>query len=69
MLTYATSIHALYDRGRLEAGQTLLILGAAGGVGLAAIELGKAKGARVIAAVSSRRESAGGARGGRRRAR
>ncbi|MEO6112942.1 MAG: NADPH:quinone oxidoreductase family protein [Sphingomicrobium sp.] len=53
LLTYATSIHALYDRGRLEAGQTLLILGAAGGVGLAAIELGKARGARVIAAVSS----------------
>ncbi|WP_345777665.1 NADPH:quinone oxidoreductase family protein [Sphingomicrobium clamense] len=53
MLTYATSIHALYDRGRLEAGQTLLVLGASGGVGLAAVELGKAKGARVIAAVSS----------------
>jgi NADPH:quinone reductase-like Zn-dependent oxidoreductase len=53
LLTYATSIHALYDRGRLQAGQTLLVLGAAGGVGLAAIELGKAKGARVIAAVSS----------------
>jgi NADPH2:quinone reductase len=53
LLTYATSIHALYDRGRLAAGQTLLVLGAAGGVGLAAIELGKAKGARVIAAVSS----------------
>jgi NADPH:quinone reductase-like Zn-dependent oxidoreductase len=53
LLTYATSIHALYDRGRLQAGQTLLILGAAGGVGLAAVELGKAKGARVIAAVSS----------------
>ena len=53
LLTYATSIHALYDRGRLEAGQTLLVLGAAGGVGLAAVELGKAKGARVIAAVSS----------------
>jgi NADPH:quinone reductase-like Zn-dependent oxidoreductase len=53
LLTYATSIHALYDRGRLEAGETLLVLGAAGGVGLAAIELGKARGARVIAAVSS----------------
>ena len=53
LLTYATSIHALTDRGRLEAGQTLLVLGAAGGVGLAAVELGKAKGARVIAAVSS----------------
>ena len=53
MLTYATSIHALWNRGRLQAGQTLLVLGAAGGVGLAAVELGKARGARVIAAVSS----------------
>ena len=53
LLTYATSIHALYDRGKLVSGETLLVLGAAGGVGLAAIELGKAKGARVIAAVSS----------------
>ena len=58
LLTYATSIHALYDRGRLEVGQTLLILGAAGGVGLAAVELGKAKGARVIAAVSSEEKAA-----------
>ena len=58
LLTYATSIHALYDRGRLEAGQTLLVLGAAGGVGLAAVELGKAKGARVIAAVSSDEKAA-----------
>ncbi len=53
ILTYATSIHALLDRGRLSAGQTLLVLGAAGGVGLAAVELGKAFGARVVAAVSS----------------
>ena len=53
LLTYATSIHALYDRGDLKAGETLLVLGAAGGVGLAAIELGKARGARVVAAVSS----------------
>jgi NADPH:quinone reductase-like Zn-dependent oxidoreductase len=53
ILTYATSIHALFDRGRLQAGQTLLVLGAAGGVGLAAVELGKAYGARVIGAVSS----------------
>ncbi|MEO8547164.1 MAG: NADPH:quinone oxidoreductase family protein [Sphingomicrobium sp.] len=53
LLTYATSIHALADRGRLEAGQTLLVLGAAGGVGLAAVELGKAMGAKVVAAVSS----------------
>ncbi len=53
ILTYATSIHALLDRGRLKPGQTLLVLGAAGGVGLAAVELGKAYGARVIGAVSS----------------
>jgi NADPH:quinone reductase len=53
ILTYATSIHALLDRGKLKEGQTLLVLGAAGGVGLAAVELGKAFGARVIAAVSS----------------
>jgi NADPH2:quinone reductase len=53
VLTYATSIHALLDRGHLKAGETLLVLGAAGGVGLAAVELGKAYGARVVAAVSS----------------
>ncbi len=53
LLTYATTIHALLDRGHLTAGQTMLVLGAAGGVGLAAVELGKAYGARVIAAVSS----------------
>ncbi|MCL6729081.1 NADPH:quinone oxidoreductase family protein [Sphingomonas hankyongi] len=53
LLTYATSIHALVDRGRLATDQTLLVLGAAGGVGLAAVELGKAHGARVVAAVSS----------------
>lgn len=53
LLTYATTIHALLDRGHLKAGQTLLVLGAAGGVGLAAVELGKAFGARVVAAVSS----------------
>ena len=58
LLTYATAIHALYDRGRLDEGQTLLVLGAAGGVGLAAVELGKAKGARVIAAVSSEDKAA-----------
>jgi len=58
ILTYATSIHALLDRGRLQAGQTLLVLGAAGGVGLAAVELGKAFGARVIAAVSSEEKAA-----------
>jgi NADPH:quinone reductase len=53
LLTYATSIHALVDRGRLVEGETLLVLGAAGGVGLAAVELGVAFGARVIGAVSS----------------
>ena len=53
LMTYGTSIHALKDRARLVKGETLLVLGAAGGVGLAAVELGKATGARVIAAVSS----------------
>ena len=53
LLTYATAIHALLDRGRIEEGDTLLVLGAAGGVGIAAVELGKALGARVVAAVSS----------------
>jgi NADPH2:quinone reductase len=53
ILTYGTSYHALADRGALVAGETLLVLGAAGGVGLAAIEIGKALGARVIAAASS----------------
>jgi NADPH2:quinone reductase len=53
VLTYGTSIHALKDRARLKAGETLLVLGAAGGVGLSAVELGKAFGARVIAAASS----------------
>jgi NADPH2:quinone reductase len=52
-LTYGTSDHALVDRGQLEAGETLLVLGAAGGVGLAAIEIGKAIGARVVACASS----------------
>jgi NADPH:quinone reductase-like Zn-dependent oxidoreductase len=58
LLTYATSIHALLDRGRLGAGQTLLVLGAAGGVGIAAVEIGKAVGARVIAAASSEEKAA-----------
>ena len=53
LLTYATAIHALVDRGKLQSGQTLMVLGAAGGVGIAAVEIGKALGARVIAAVSS----------------
>jgi len=53
VLTYGTSHYALKDRAHLKAGETLLVLGAAGGVGLAAVELGKATGARVVAAVSS----------------
>jgi len=57
LLTYATSIHAVLDRGKLQAGQTMLVLGAAGGVGLAAVELGKAYEARVIAAVSSKEKA------------
>jgi len=52
-LTYATSEHALLDRGALRSGETLLVLGAAGGVGLAAIEIGKILGARVIACAST----------------
>ena len=57
-LTYGTTIHALLDRGHLKEGQSLLVLGAAGGVGLAAIELGRAFGARVVAAVSSDEKAA-----------
>jgi NADPH2:quinone reductase len=53
ILTYGTSHHAVVDRAQLKAGETMLVLGAAGGVGLAAIEIGKALGARVIAAASS----------------
>ena len=53
LMTYGTSLYALKDRGHLQPGETLLVLGAAGGVGLAAVELGKAMGARVIAAASS----------------
>ena len=52
-LTYGTSHHAIVDRAQLKAGETMLVLGAAGGVGLAAIEIGKAIGARVIAAAST----------------
>lgn len=53
LLTYATTIHALVDRAALQHGETLLVLGAAGGVGTAAVELGALLGARVIAAASS----------------
>ena len=53
ILTYGTTDHALRDRAQLKAGETLLVLGAAGGVGVSAIEIGKALGARVIACASS----------------
>ncbi|MEJ7730354.1 MAG: NADPH:quinone oxidoreductase family protein [Polyangiaceae bacterium] len=53
VLTYGTTMHALVDRAALAAGETLLVLGAAGGVGIAAVEIGKLLGARVIAAASS----------------
>ena len=53
MYTYGTSYHALKDRAGLQAGETLLVMGAAGGVGLAAVQLGVLMGARVIAAASS----------------
>ncbi|MFO1381879.1 MAG: NADPH:quinone oxidoreductase family protein [Chitinivorax sp.] len=52
-MVYGTSYHALKDRAQLKAGETVLVLGAAGGVGLATIQLAKAMGARVIAAASS----------------
>jgi len=58
IFTYGTSYHALVNRGELRAGETLLVLGAAGGVGLAAVEIGKALGARVVAAVSSESKAA-----------
>jgi NADPH2:quinone reductase len=53
IMTYATSHHALIDRGQLKAGETVLVLGAAGGVGTAAIQIAKVAGARVIAAAST----------------
>ena len=53
IMTYATSWHALMDRAQLKAGETVLVLGAAGGVGTAAIQIAKAAGARVVAAASS----------------
>jgi len=53
VLTYGTSYHALKDRAQLQPGETLLVLGASGGVGLSAIQIGKTMGARVIAAASS----------------
>jgi NADPH2:quinone reductase len=53
ILAYGTSLHALKDRAKLAPGETLLVLGAAGGTGISAVEIGKAMGARVIAAASS----------------
>ena len=53
VMTYGTSYYALKDRAKLQPGETLLVLGAAGGVGVAAVELGKAMGARVVAAAST----------------
>ena len=53
VLTYGTSLHALKDRAQAQTGETLLVLGAGGGVGLAAVEIGKLLGMRVIAAASS----------------
>ena len=58
LMTYATAIHALVDRGRLKPDELLVVLGAAGGVGLAAVEIGKALGARVLACVSSDEKAA-----------
>jgi NADPH:quinone reductase len=58
IFTYATTIHALADRGALKTGETLLVLGAAGGIGLSAIEIGKAMGATVVGAVSSEEKAA-----------
>ena len=54
IVTYSTALHALADRAKLKKGETLAVLGAAGGVGLAAVEIGKILGARVIACASSR---------------
>lgn len=65
-MVYGTVLHGLTDRARLEPGETLLVLGAAGGIGLAAVELGKLMGARVVVEFLAG-EGAGRARGGRRR--
>ena len=64
VFTYGTTIHALVDRAGLTAGETLLVLGAAGGIGLSAIEIGRALGATVVAAVSSKEKAAAAAEAG-----
>jgi NADPH:quinone reductase len=58
LLTYGTSIHAYKDRGHIKAGDNVLVLGGAGGIGISAIELAKAYGARVVAGVSSEEKAA-----------
>jgi NADPH:quinone reductase len=63
-VAYGTSYHALVDRGRLAPDETLLVLGAAGGVGMAAVQIGKALGAKVVAAVSSDEKAAAARQGG-----
>ena len=57
LMTYGTTIHGLKDRGNIKQGETVLVLGAAGGVGLSAVELAKAYGARVVAAVSTQEKA------------
>ena len=64
LMTYGTTIHALKDRGQIKSGDTVLVLGAAGGVGLSGVELAKAYGARVIAAVSSEEKAAAARKAG-----
>jgi NADPH:quinone reductase len=58
LLTYGTSIHAYKDRGHIKAGDNVLVLGGAGGIGISAIELAKAYGARVVAGISSEEKAA-----------
>lgn len=64
LMTYGTSIHALKDRGSIKAGETVLVLGAAGGVGLSAVELAKAYGCRVVAGVSTEEKGEAARRSG-----
>ncbi|WP_133364733.1 NADPH:quinone oxidoreductase family protein [Qipengyuania sediminis] len=64
LMTYGTTIHALKDRGNIKAGETVLVLGAAGGVGLSAVELAKAYGCRVVAGVSSEQKASAARKAG-----